>query len=91
MVQEAIDAADADSLGLIGRDGKPSRPARQRSEHLAALEQQLQAALGTKVKITHNARGRGKLVIHFRSHDEFERIRQHITDPDRSDERSQAG
>jgi hypothetical protein len=34
--------------------------------------------LGLKVKITHNARGRGKLVIQFRNHEEFERLKKHV-------------
>jgi ParB family chromosome partitioning protein len=80
LVQETIDAADGGPLGVIGRDGRESRRPRVRSEHLAALEQELRAALGTKVSISHNARGRGKLVIHFRSHEEFERLRRHLTD-----------
>ena len=80
MVQDLIQRADREPLGVIGRDGKPSRPRKARSEHLAALEQELRAALGTRVKLTHDARGRGKLEIHFQSHEEFERIRRHICD-----------
>jgi len=90
-VQEAICAADGTTLGVIDREGKASRPARAQSEHLAALEQELRAALGTKVKLTHNARGRGKLVIHFRNHEEFERLRQRITEPGGPETRDQAG
>ena len=91
LVQETIQAADADSLGVIDRDGRKSRPERPKNEHLAALEQQLRAALGTKVTLTHNARGRGKLVIHFRNHEEFERIHGQITDPNQPERRPQAG
>lgn len=75
LVQESIQKADARPMAVVGRDGATSRPRRTSSEHLAALEQQLRAALGTKVNITHNSRGRGKLVIHFASHEEFERLR----------------
>ena len=78
IVQEAIEKADSESLGVIGRDGKQSRAKKRQAENLAALEQQIRVALGTRVKITHDAQGRGKLVIHFQSHEEFERIRQHI-------------
>ncbi len=52
MVQDMIQQADQGPLGVIGRDGKPSRPRKARSEHLAALEQELRAALGTRVKLT---------------------------------------
>lgn len=91
LVQQTIEAADGDSLGLIDQQGRASRPARVQSEHLAALEQELRVALGTKVTITHNARGRGKLVVHFHSHEEFERLRGQLTELGRPDPRIQAG
>lgn len=82
MVQEAIRQADEESLAVVGRDGQKSRPAaRPTSEHVAALEQQFRAALGAKVAIRHGRGGRGKLVIHFRNHDEFDRLREHICGP----------
>jgi ParB family chromosome partitioning protein len=78
LVQDMIDAADAEPLNLIDREGARSPAGRPVNEHLAALEQQFRAALGAKVKLTHNAKGRGKLVIPFRNHEEFERLRQYI-------------
>jgi len=36
--------------------------------------------LGLKVELKANARGRGKLVIHFANHDEFDRLRDCLTD-----------
>ena len=90
-VQAAVAAADAEPLGLVDRDGTKSRPARPNSEHLAALEQELRAALGMKVKLTHHARGRGKMVVHFRNHEEFDRLRRHICGPARPDAQSHAG
>jgi ParB family chromosome partitioning protein len=78
LVQEAIDHADAEPLAVVGRDGSTTRPKRGASEHNAALEQEFRAALGTRVKLTYDARGRGKLTIHFSGHDEFERIRRHV-------------
>lgn len=77
-VQEMIDAADHEPLGSDSPTGKTSRPAQAKSEHLAALEQEFRTALGMKVKISHNARGRGKLVVHFRDHDEFARLKKHV-------------
>lgn len=58
----------------------PNEPPSPRSgdEHLAQLEQEFRAALGLKVSLTHNGRGRGKLTIHFRNHEEFERLRERI-------------
>ena len=45
LVQEMIRAADREPLGVIGRDGRQSRTCKGRAENLAALEQQLRAAL----------------------------------------------
>jgi ParB family chromosome partitioning protein len=92
LVQETIEAADAEPLAIVGRVGdRSSSDPPARNEHLAELEQQLRAALGSKVKITHNARGRGKLVIHFRNHEEFERLREHLLAPGLPDIQSRAG
>ena len=78
LVQQAIDAADGEPLGVVDRDGSRKRPGKPQNEHVAALEQQFRAALGLKVKLTHNAKGRGKLVIQFRNHEEFERLEEQI-------------
>jgi ParB family chromosome partitioning protein len=81
MVQQMIDSADAEPLSIIDRDGH-AKAASPQNEHIAGLEQQFRTALGLKkVQISHNARGRGKLVIHFRNHEEFERIMEHICAP----------
>jgi len=75
LVQETIAQAESAELGMAG--GTPGgRPAQSKSEHLLALEQEFRLALGTKTKITHNTRGRGKIVVHFHTHDEFERLRR---------------
>ena len=91
LVHETIEQADAEPLAVVGCDGTTSRPRRLKSEHIAALEQELRIALGTKVKITHTSRGRGKVVIHFASHQEFERLRQHICGPGPSYAHGQVG
>jgi ParB family chromosome partitioning protein len=79
MVQQMIDAADAEPLSIITREGQTEKAARPQNEQIAVLEQQFRAALGLKkVQIKHNARGRGKMIIHFRDHEEFERIMEHI-------------
>ncbi len=76
LVQETIQTADAEPLRLVTEEGR-SRPSRKpRSQQLAALEQELRAALGTKVDLRQTSQGRGKIVIHFKSHDEFERLHE---------------
>ncbi len=78
LVQETIDSTDRDPLAAIETPAKPTRSSRAKNENIAALEQQFHTALGMKVKITHNARGRGKLVVQFRNHEEFEQLKKHI-------------
>jgi ParB family transcriptional regulator, chromosome partitioning protein len=78
LVQEMIDSADREPLGAVDSPTKPARPSRAKNEHIAALEQQFRTALGMKVKITHNVRGRGKLVVQFRNHEEFEQLKRHV-------------
>ncbi|RMF45271.1 MAG: ParB/RepB/Spo0J family partition protein [Planctomycetota bacterium] len=51
------------------------------SPQLAAIEQQLRLALGTKTEVRQNARGRGKITITFANAEEFERI-CHLICPD---------
>ena len=78
LVQEMIDAADREPLAVVETSGRPTRSTRAKSEHVAALEQQFRVALGMKVSISHNVRGRGKLVVQFRNHEEFERLRKQV-------------
>jgi ParB family chromosome partitioning protein len=51
-----------------------------RASQLAALTQEFRRALGAKVEVVSSGAGKGKIVIHFASHDEFERLRAHLTD-----------
>jgi ParB family chromosome partitioning protein len=67
------DAGDADILP------GPGKARRTRSEQIAALEQEFRHALGMKVEIRANARGKGKLLVHFQNHDEFDRLREQLT------------
>ncbi len=79
-VQELIHTADTGPLGVVGEEAKAAkRPARSRSHHLAALEQELRAALGTKVSIRQSSQGRGRIVIQFSTREEFDRLRSHLT------------
>ncbi len=91
LVQAAVEQADRATLGVVGRDGKTSRAKKGRNAHIASLEQELRAALGARVKLSHDARGRGQLVIHFDSHEEFERIRQQLCQPAGPTVQTQAG
>jgi ParB family transcriptional regulator, chromosome partitioning protein len=77
-VQDRIHSVDSDGLRIVDEEGN-SRPVgvgKPRSEQIASLEQELRTALGTKVDLSQTAKGRGKITIHFKNHDEFERLRQ---------------
>lgn len=79
-VQDQIHAGDAGPMVVVAPDGtgKPSAKPRPRSQNLTSLEQELRAALGTKVTIRQTAKGRGKIVIPFASSEEFERLRDYL-------------
>jgi ParB family chromosome partitioning protein len=81
LVQQTVQATDAPTpLRLVTGEPEP-RPARKsRSQHLASLEQQFRAALGTKVDIREAAKGRGRIIIHFKSHEEFDRLQEYLCD-----------
>ena len=74
LVAELIRTADADPMNPIAGNIKAAKTRRSRNEHVSALEQQLRSALGAKVDLKQSAGGKGKMIIHFRNHEEFERI-----------------
>ena len=61
-------------------DDKPTKgkrgSARTVTPQITSMEQELRRSLGTKIEIRQSARGRGKIVVHFHSAEEFERIRE---------------
>lgn len=93
LVQDAIHAADGEPFGVVGGDQQPVRAKRKasRNDQVAYLEQELRTALGTKVEIRQSARGRGRVTIHFKNHEEFERLRQLLAEPSQPGAQSRAG
>lgn len=73
LVQERIEDEDGPVAGVIG--GGAPKKRRTRSGHLSSLEQELRLVLGTRVEIRQASRGRGRIVVHFSSEEEFDRIR----------------
>lgn len=56
---------------------KPSlKPKPEVSPQVKELENQIRSWLGMKIKLTANDKGKGKIVIHFNSNNDFERIYQ---------------
>jgi ParB family chromosome partitioning protein len=80
-VHDRIHTLDSDQLRIVDADGNSRPVQRPRNEQIASLEQELRTALGTKVDLSQTAKGRGKITIHFKSHEEFERVRQLLTTP----------
>jgi ParB family chromosome partitioning protein len=80
LVQQAVQDADEPTLRLVTDESPASSKKRPRAKHLASLEQQFRAALGTKVDLRETSSGRGKIVIHFKSHEEFERLQDLLCD-----------
>jgi ParB family chromosome partitioning protein len=74
-VQDQIRQADEEPLVVITEEGEVRQPVR-RNSHLTSLEQTFRAALGTKVEVKQGGKGRGKIIIHFASHEEFDRLQE---------------
>ena len=53
---------------------------RQVSPHIEAMQEEMRMVFGTKVEIKSSARGRGKITIHFTDAEEFERLREILSD-----------
>lgn len=71
MVREKIDQED-------GNTTKSLKKARAKSGQILSLEKEFRSALGTKTEISATSRGRGKIVIHYTSKEEFERLRDYL-------------
>ena len=90
LVQERIELEDGDGIGSsTKKSARRKKP--PRSSHVASLEQQMRILLGTKIDIRQSSRGRGQIVIHFRNHEEFERLSQLIQDSESDQQQSFAG
>ncbi|MDR3109599.1 MAG: ParB/RepB/Spo0J family partition protein [Planctomycetaceae bacterium] len=75
-VKELTESGEQAADTGITPDEKRTRTS-EVSPHLAALEQEFRNYLGTKVKLSHN-NGKGKIVIPFATHEDFERLKKMI-------------
>ncbi|MEC7564686.1 MAG: ParB/RepB/Spo0J family partition protein [Planctomycetota bacterium] len=76
-VQDALFTDDSDS----GNSARPTKrkPGTSHPHQITRLEQELKQALGTRVHIREQTGGKGKIVIHFKNHDEFQRLLMQFT------------
>lgn len=70
-VSDAIRDVDDNILDMAGE----RKSKRTESDQVLSLEQELRIALGTKIEIRQSKKGRGRIVVHFSDHDEFDRLR----------------
>ncbi|MBI1249826.1 ParB/RepB/Spo0J family partition protein [bacterium] len=71
-VQSFLDGDEATPAATPSKKGS-----RTKSQQVVSLEEDLRMALGTKVDIKQSARG-GKIVIHFKNADEFDRLNEYL-------------
>ena len=75
IVQDSLfDAADATGKSTGGGRKVKRGDGGSNPFQIARLEQELKQALGTKVDIREQVGGKGKIVIQFNNHDEFQRL-----------------
>ena len=74
-VQQRIQEEDGEATT------KKSSKKKNKTRQVAALEQELKMALGAKVEIRQSGKKSGQIVIHFSSHDEFDRLRALMVEP----------
>ena len=98
-----MESACGDGTSDGGEAGVPSNEAAprkkktikppSRSAYLETLEQELRTALGTKVEIKEAARrrGRGQIIVHFQTPQEFERLQRYLLDAATAPVQSEAG
>lgn len=75
-VQQRVAESDG-RLPLRRIDGPKKMP---RTGQIGMMEQELRRALGTRVDLQTGARGKGKITIHFKNPQEFERILAYLVD-----------
>ena len=79
VAKKALSVRETEALvrRLLSGGKKDARPAR-RDPDIVRLETELGEKLGARVSLSHNAKGKGKLVVSFNSLDELEGILEHI-------------
>jgi ParB family transcriptional regulator, chromosome partitioning protein len=74
-VSDHIRRADDEPLSIVDAEGNSRPSPMQPGQHIRDLQSQLGLALGTRVDVKQSAKGRGRITIHFASHEEFDRLR----------------
>jgi ParB family chromosome partitioning protein len=80
-VREAEALASGQTVGGTPPSLRSVRVPRDRSTHLAELEDRLRTSLGTRVAVKPGRGKRGKIVIHYASLEDFDRLFEILTGP----------
>jgi len=75
LIQNHIRDADAEPFSVVSADDGTKTAKPSPSEHLLQIEEQLRLAMGTKVDLRQTVKGRGRITIHFKNNQEFERLK----------------
>ncbi len=75
IVQSGLSVRDTEARAGLGRNKKRAdKPERKKPPHIVFLEKAISQHLSTRVSIEEKRGGRGKMIIEFYSHDDFERL-----------------
>ena len=80
LVRETLSVRQTEAIvaGMVKGTTKKAPKPEERDPNIQAAEEQLQSAIGTRVRITQGKSGAGKIELHFFGHEEMERVFQLI-------------
>jgi ParB family chromosome partitioning protein len=87
ILTEGLSVREAEAMATGGGEAgsrpalRPVRVPKERSSHLAELEDRLRTTLGTRVRIQPGRGKRGKIVVHYASLEDFDRIFEILAGP----------
>jgi len=77
-VREQLQEKEEATLPLSGGSSKKASSTTKLSNHISSLQDQLRETVGVKVEIKLKGKDAGRMIIHFNSTDEFDRIVHHL-------------
>ena len=81
IVKDKLTVRDVEKETGAARKRPAGKPRKERPAHLEALENAMATHLATRVHVEEKRGGKGKIVIEFYSHDDFERLAQLMNIP----------
>lgn len=81
IIDNALNVRQVEQETASRRPGRPRRSVKEKAPHVRQLENAISSHLGTRVSIEERRGGRGRMVIEFYSHEEFERLSEKMRIP----------